>query len=63
MVARADVEALAGDSAQGAISLREWAKLAESALSHHTRPYRSAADLVLEERQRRLDEVDAHSGR
>ena len=63
MVARADVQALAGESAEPAISLREWVKLAEAALSHHTGPYRSAADLVLDERRRRLGEVDAHSGR
>jgi hypothetical protein len=62
VVSRRDVEALTGRGRDLAPSLGEWAKLADAALRSHRGPHRSAADLVLEERQRRLEEV-GHPGR
>ena len=62
LVKRADVEHLAGDS-EGTLSLGEWLALAEHELRRHKGPYRSASDLVIEERRRRSDEVAAHRGR
>jgi hypothetical protein len=59
-MARRDVEALAGGGEQRPLSLAEWARLAEAALRGRRGPYESAADLVIEERRRRLDEVSAH---
>jgi hypothetical protein len=61
LVARRDVEAIAGD--RGALSLAEWLTLAEGALSARAGAGTSAADLVLEERRRRLVRVDRHRGR
>ena len=61
LVARGDVEALAGRTA---LSLAAWLRLVEEAMS--ARPgtgASSAADLVLEERRRRLDEVGNHRRR
>ena len=63
VVRRGDLEALARVGGEPALSLREWAKLAENALRRHDGPYSSAADLVLEERRRREDEVSRHAGR
>lgn len=62
LVKRGDVEHLAGDS-EGALSLAEWLEMAEHELRRHKGPYRSAADLVIEERRRRSDEVVSHRGR
>ena len=62
LVKRADLEHLAGDSG-GTLSLGEWMALAEHELRRHKAPYRSAADLVIEERRRRSDEVASHRGR
>lgn len=59
---RRDVEALAAHDAETP-SFGEWAKQAESALRRHAGPRRSAADLLLEERERRLQEVRVHAGR
>jgi hypothetical protein len=63
VMARRDVEALARDGERHQLSLSEWAKLAEAALRSRRGPYKSAADLVIEERRRRLDEVGAHARR
>jgi hypothetical protein len=63
MVARGDVEALAGAGGGPALSLSEWAKLAEAALRGRHGPYESATDLVIEERQRRLEGVGSRSRR
>jgi hypothetical protein len=63
VVARGDVEALAGGGERLQLSLAEWAKLAEAALRGRRGPYKSAADLVIEERRRRLEEVGGHRGR
>ena len=54
VVSRRDVEALAGPR-KGPPSLREWATLAEAAMRTGRRRGASAADLVIEERIRRLD--------
>jgi Helix-turn-helix domain len=62
-IARRDVEALARDGQGKQLSLSEWAKLAEAALRSRPGPHESAADLVIEERRRRLDEVGSHAGR
>jgi hypothetical protein len=59
LVVRRDVEALAGGVGRPS-SLAEWVDLAEAAMRGRRGPHRSAADLVIEERQRRLDEVDSH---
>jgi len=53
-MARRDVEALAGAAERQPLSLAEWARLAETAMRGRRRPHESAADLVLEERRRRL---------
>lgn len=63
IVARAEVEALAESSERPALSLGKWAKLAEAALRTGSGPHESAADLVIEERRRRLAEVGDHSSR
>jgi hypothetical protein len=63
VVARGDVEALAGGGERLQLSLAEWAKLAKAALRGRRGPYKSAADLVIEERRRRLEEVGGHRGR
>jgi excisionase family DNA binding protein len=62
LVSRSDVEALAGPR-KGSLSLREWATLAEAAMRSRRRKGASAADLVTEERIRRLDGVAGHRGR
>ncbi len=62
VMARRDVEALAGDR-ERSLSLAEWARLAEAALRGRRGPHRSAADLVIEGRRRRLDEAGAHPRR
>jgi hypothetical protein len=61
VVSRADVEALAGPRKES-LSLGEWATLAEEAMRKRRRKGASAADLVIEERIRRLDEVAGHRG-
>jgi len=38
------------------LSLAEWARLAEAAMRSRRGPRNSAADLVIEERRRRLDD-------
>lgn len=61
LVARADVEALAGNAAKSATTLAEWAEHAR-AVSQSTTPgprRRSAADLVIEDRARRSQSTDA----
>ncbi len=63
VVARRDVEALAGGGERRPLSLVEWTRLAEAAIRSRSGPHKSAADLVIEERRRRLEEVDAHRGR
>lgn len=63
IVARADVEALAGGGERRPLSLDEWATLAEAALRGRRGPHESAADLVIEERRRRLEEVGGYRGR
>jgi len=55
VMARRDVEALAGGGERRPLSLAEWANLAEAALLSRRGPYQSAADLVIEERRRRLE--------
>ncbi|HSP10183.1 MAG TPA: helix-turn-helix domain-containing protein [Candidatus Dormibacteraeota bacterium] len=61
LVKRADVEHIAGGSQT--LSLGEWLAMAEHELRRHRGPYRSAADLVIEERRRRADEVAGHRSR
>src|SRR5207245_10986602 len=63
VVARADVEALAGREERRPLSLGEWARLAEAAMRGRRGSHESAADLVLDERRRRLAEVGGHRGR
>ncbi|TMD41021.1 MAG: helix-turn-helix domain-containing protein [Chloroflexi bacterium] len=63
VMARKDVEALAGATERRPLSLAEWARLAERALRGRRGPRASASDLVIEERRRRLEEVGAHRGR
>jgi len=63
VVARRDVEALAGGGERRPLSLVEWTRLAEAAMRSRRGPHASAADLVIEERRRRLEEVDGHRGR
>jgi excisionase family DNA binding protein len=62
LVSRDDVEALAG-LRDGSLSLGEWAAQAETAMRSRRRKGISAADLVIEERIRRLDGVAARRGR
>ncbi|MGH7763733.1 MAG: helix-turn-helix domain-containing protein [Candidatus Dormibacteraceae bacterium] len=62
MVLRSDLEVVAGPTGATSLSRREWAKLAEKALRSETGPYRSAADLVIEDRRRRAEEVAGHRG-
>jgi Helix-turn-helix domain len=62
VVSRGDVEALAGPR-KGSLSLGEWATLAEAAMRSKGRKGASAADLVIEERIRRLDGVAGHRSR
>jgi hypothetical protein len=61
VVARGDIEALAGG--RKALSLADWLTLAERAMSAGPGARASAADLVLEERRRRLEEVGNRRGR
>ncbi len=61
LVARRDVEALAGGAGRPK-SLAEWVDMAEAAMRDRRGPHRSAADLVIEERRLRLEEVDSHRG-
>src|SRR5712692_907830 len=63
VVARSDVEALAGWGGGRPLSLAEWARLAEAAMRGRRGPHESAADLVIEERRRRLEGVGSHPGR
>ena len=66
VMARKDVEALAGAAERRPLSLAEWARQAERALRAlrgRRGPRASASDLVIEERRRRLEEVGAHRGR
>jgi helix-turn-helix protein len=63
VVARRDVEALAGGRERRPLSLVEWTRLTEAAMRSWRGPHKSAADLVIEERRRRLEEVDAHRSR
>ncbi len=63
VMARQDVEALAGGAKGRLLSLAEWARLAEGALRGRRGPHGSAADLVIEERRRRLEGVSDHRGR
>jgi hypothetical protein len=63
VVARGDVEALAGVGEQRPLSLAEWARLAEAAMRGRRGPHESAADLVIEERRRRLEEAGGHRSR
>jgi hypothetical protein len=63
VLARGDVEALAGGGRRRPLSLAEWARLAEAAMRGRPGPHKSAADLVIEERRRRLEEVGGHRGR
>jgi hypothetical protein len=63
VVARKDVEALAGEAGPRPLSLAEWVRLAEGAMRGRRGPHESAADLVLDERRRRLEEVGGHRGR
>jgi hypothetical protein len=44
------------DKKQQPLSLAEWATLAEAAMRRWRGPRKSAADLVIEERRRRLDD-------
>lgn len=55
-VKRSDVEHLAG-ATESALSLGEWMTLAEKELRRHPGPRRSAADLVIEDRRRRHEEL------
>jgi Helix-turn-helix domain len=63
VMVRRDVEALARGGEGPQLSLAKWAKLAEAAMRARPGPYESAADLVIDERRRRLDEVSAHARR
>jgi hypothetical protein len=63
VVARGDVEALAGGAERRPLSLAEWTRLAEAAMRGRSGPHQSAADLVIEERRLRLDEVGGHRRR
>src|SRR2546430_12426145 len=63
VMARKDVEALVGEGDRRPLSLAEWARLAESASRGRRGPHASAADLVIGERRRRLEEVGGHRGR
>jgi hypothetical protein len=62
VVSRGDLEALAGVGKEP-LSLREWAAMAESAMRTRRGRGASAADLVIEERRRRLEGVAGHRGR
>src|SRR5216684_5778644 len=55
VMARRDVEALARGGERQPLSLSAWARLAEAAMRGRRGPRKSAADLVIEERRRRLD--------
>lgn len=61
LVARRDVEALAGE--RRTLTLADWLTLAEGAMSAQAGAGVSASDLVLEERNRRLEEVSNDRGR
>jgi hypothetical protein len=63
VMARRDVEALARDGERQTLSLAEWARLAEATMRGRRGPRESAADLVIDERRRRLDEVGGRAGR
>ncbi len=62
VVARGDVEALAGTGGRS-LSLAEWATMAEAAMRGRRGSRVSAADLVIEERRRRLEGVSGHRRR
>lgn len=62
VVSRGDVEALSG-ARKGSLPLAEWAAQAEAAMRTRRGRGSSAADLVIEERRRRLEEVAGHRGR
>jgi hypothetical protein len=62
-VARRDVETLVHEGEGQPLSLAEWASQAERAMRIREGPHGSAADLVTDERQRRLEAVDGHRGR
>jgi hypothetical protein len=62
IVARRDVEALAGTDGRS-LSLAEWATLAERTMGGRRASGVSAAELVIDERKRRLEKVMGHSGR
>lgn len=55
MVRKSDVERLAGSGRQAALSLQAWAEMARKALEDCRGTHSSAADLVLDERARRLE--------
>lgn len=61
LVRRGDVDALVGG--RTALSLADWLTLAERAMSARPGAGASAADLVLGERRRRLEEVGSRRGR
>jgi hypothetical protein len=65
LVARDDVEALAGDKARTVISLATWAERASAAARHdgETPRRRSAADLVIEDRMHRTRPNSSGAGR
>jgi len=62
VVSRGDIEALAG-ARKGLLSLAEWATLAEAAMRTRRGRGASAADLVIEERRRRLEGGAGHRRR
>jgi excisionase family DNA binding protein len=60
LVPRTAVEELgAGASAQKRMTLREWGELAERVLNRPQKGGRSASDLVLDERRKRSEWLDA----
>jgi hypothetical protein len=63
VMARGDVEALAESGERQPLTLAKWARLAEAAMRGRRGPHESAADLVIDERRRRLEEARAHPSR